>query len=100
MTTVEVTTDAFVWPKQGTKFTAKRGEADAWNPVGYWEIMEKDEDGDYFRLFDDEVIVLPDPRHRGFYDPNHPGELEPDAYDRMSYKYDDHGRHLLHTGME
>lgn len=48
-------------------------------------------------------------RHEGEYNPNHWGELDPDAYDRLGYlnphdgtedDYQPHGRHLLHTGVE
>jgi hypothetical protein len=46
----------------------------------------------------EEVRVLG--RHSVGVDPQHPGELEPDAYDRMRYKYNEYGRHLLHTGTE
>lgn len=47
----------------------------------------------------DEVRVLG--RHEGEYDPNHWGELDPDAYDRQGFRSDyPHGRHLLHTGTE
>lgn len=48
----------------------------------------------------EEVRVLPSPGHRGIYDYNHPGEQDPDSWDRQTYKDPDKGRHLLHTGEE
>jgi hypothetical protein len=98
MTTIEVTTDTVTGVNRGEKFNALRTEPSAYNPNGAWRVTLGPLEA--FVFFDDEVIALPSARHRSFYDKDHPGELEPDAYDRMSYKYDDHGRHLLHTGSE
>jgi hypothetical protein len=97
MTTLLITTHNFSGTgplAYGAKVDGKR--TDEW--LSGWHVVLNT--GTETIVYDDEVLVLPPPRHAGEYDPQHPGELEPDAYDRMSYKYDDHGRHLLHTGTE
>lgn len=53
-----------------------------------------------------DIVTFRIPLHVGEYDPQHWGELDPDAYDRMTYSqgaFSDclplpHGRHLLDTG--
>jgi hypothetical protein len=69
-------------------------------PTGQWET-------DLWIFSNDEVRVLG--KHEGEYDPNHWGEQDPDAYDRMGFNgdlawmnlqgYPPHGRHLLDTGV-
>lgn len=49
-----------------------------------------------YLFYPHEVRVLG--KHEGEYDPNHWGELNPDAYDRSGYDTN-HGRHLLDTGV-
>jgi hypothetical protein len=99
MTTIEVTANYFALEMvEGTKFSAERREPDAFYPDPAWRVNAGPQEG--FVFYDREVLVLPPPRHLSFYDPQHPGELEPDAYDRMRYKYNEYGRHLLHTGTE
>jgi hypothetical protein len=78
--------------------------------VADWWRVDID-NGQTLCFTDAEVRVLG--RHEGEYNPNHWGELDPDAYDRMAWKsvafssWADsamvdyaHGRHLLHTGVE
>lgn len=38
--------------------------------------------------------------HRGEYNPDHVGEVNPDWWDRKGYDDPNVGRHLLHTGVE
>lgn len=64
----------------------------AWGP--YWDGVVADGRGALFT--DSEFSVVG--KHAGAYDPEHWGEKDPDAYDRMGY-LTNKGKHLLETGV-
>lgn len=98
MTRLIVTTEYAFGYLPGTILYDAEWSIREWDHVPAWAVPIGDDGYVYFAP--SEVVLLPDVKHRGPYDDQHPGEQEPDAYDRMSHKYEDHGRHLLHTGVE
>jgi hypothetical protein len=61
---------------------------------GYWKTNDPKNP---LWFLPDEVRVVG--KYAGGYDPNHPGELDPDSWDRMGYARGC-GKHVLETGAQ